>query len=747
MDPIYQNKKELKNVKIEKKNNHFLHKFFNNKPLRKLDFKGMKGIHDGRIFRKIFNPIKEIFRLQNKNLKKSNMSLRTQILLVFFLISILPVISMGIFIYTNVSSKLDVDQKEMLKAYSDGAKKSLDITISNTETTLRALSSQSDMLVLLDDIKDGNLNDARWLNTVLLSLKNVVKNSDGLYQTIFISDMKGEIIADGSAFREQYTGTNISNENYFKEIVSGNNEFFIGKTYKSTITGRHVIPIAKSINTLSDQLGVIVILFDLEEFMKPLETLKIGESGMVYVVDDSKTVIYHEDEEYLFKTIENNLIQSEADNMIREGKLKNNFGRYTYDDVKKVASYQKLDWANWIVVTAINQQEYNDTINTIKKFIIIIVTVLSLICVLVSFIYSNSIVEPIKGLAYIMKSVSEGDLDNKADFHTSGEIGVLNDSFNNMINEIKILIDSMTKASIEVSDASNKLTVISEEVYHFTEDIKEVAGEIEIGSKEQASDVDISLENLKSLSETIQKTKDYSKTIIETHNKTDKIVNSGLIQVNELKSYSIESFEVSKKVHNEVALLKDEIAKIIKVNETINNISRQTNLLALNAAIEAARAGSAGNSFAVVAHEIRKLAEQVSEESNYIREIIEEITYKTNKVENVVMTSENIIEKQNNAALDTEKAFKSIITSIKNMAEEMTHIIEDIDMVNKSKEEIIQSFSHISSIAQQTAETSVTMSKGINHQFDILNELNSNAAELNSLSNNLRRCISYFESK
>ena len=694
--------------------------------------------------RKLGNSLLKRFSGMDKLLKSSDMNLRSQLMLVFILISIVPVLLMGIVTYGKVQSQVGVAQEKMLSAYADGIKGNIDTTISSAENILKGLSAQSDMLVLLEDINDdGQLKDVIKLNNILLSLKNAVKSSDKLYETIFITDLNGNIIADGSPYREVYTRMKVNESTYFKAIKDGS-KFVIGEPVESKATGRILIPVSRSIDSLASQLGMLVIMFDLEKFTQPIMNVKPGETGYVYIVNEKGTILHHKDLEKVLTKVENEFISKEVTKLESGEKLTGGFGSYKIDNDRKVAAYRKLDNTNWLVVAAVSKSEYERSVVLIRNFIFVMMLGLVAITVFVSLVYSNSISKPIHHLAQLMKKVSEGNLNVKADFHTSQEIGMLNDHFNNMLCGLNTLIEQITGASLEVTETAEKLTKISHQAYDFTSHVSKVVGEIAVGAEEQEKDIEISVAKIDELATSIQSVNKYTVAIINASTDTDRIVQNGLDQVKILSDKSKEGYEISIKTHDVVVDLAGEIKKIAIIVNTITNIAKQTNLLALNAAIESARAGEAGRGFAVVADEIRKLAEQVTREAGDIQKIIYGVEIKARVVEGVVNENELIVKQQSGAVRDTEIAFESIFGAIKEMSLNLNHIVTAVDEMDKEKIEMVNVILGISKIANETTMSAQTANATSQQQFNTVEEIKNYADDLNQLASELKQNIRAF---
>ncbi|KXG74398.1 methyl-accepting chemotaxis protein [Thermotalea metallivorans] len=678
-------------------------------------------------------------------LKNSDMSLRKQLMIVFMMISILPVVFMGVVTYKKVHTQVNMAQEKMLAAYAEGIKGNIDTTIGSAENILKGLAAQSDLLVLLEDINgDGALNDVIKLNNILLSLKNAVKSSEKLYETIFITDLRGNIVADGSPYREVYTKMNITETEYFKKIKEGN-KFVIGEPMRSKATGRIVIPVARSIDSLASQMGVMVVMFDLEKFTSPIRNVQPGETGYVYIVNEKGIILHHKDFEKLLTKDESSFIQEKILDFKKNKNFMGGVDGYASKNDRRIAAYQKLQNADWLIVATISKNEYEKSIMVIRNFMGVIILGLVGISFMVSLIYSKAITVPIGQLAQLMKRVSEGDLKVKADFRTSREIGMLNDSFNDMLANLHRLIEEIIVASYQVSDAAHKISEVSYHVYGFATHVAKTVEEIATGAEEQARDVAIGVHKIDRLADAIYCVNECTEVITKASNDADKVVHDGFGQIKILSEKSKESHQISMKIHKVVMEFMEEMQRIGVIVNTINNIAKQTNLLALNAAIESARAGEAGRGFAVVSEEIRKLAEQASRQTEGIQKIIDEIGKKAKNIECVVEENEKIVEQQNGAVKDTERAFEMILRATCEMSSNVQHILAAIEQMNGEKEEIIQTVSAISRIANETSAAVQRANVTTQQQFTTVEEMKGYANNLKILAQNLKESIDAFQ--
>jgi len=384
-------------------------------------------------------------------------------------------------------------------------------------------------------------------------------------------------------------------------------------------------------------------------------------------------------------------------------------------------------------------QKFQRTIILLSLGLLIMVSVLAMLL-------SKRISKPIVHIAELAQKVANFDLNvQKGDSDRKDEIGVLVNSFNEMVTNIRSLVGNIANTSEELGNTSQIMAKSSETVSLSSEEISVTIQEIASGASHQALETNTSLEITNNLSSVIGEMLDKIKSAVESATDMADKNTTGINSILELDNSFSTDHQIRSTVGQGIQTLSEKSKSIGSIVETIDAIAAQTNLLALNAAIEAARAGEHGKGFSVVADEVRKLAEQSSNATKEINDTVNEIIQIINNT-NVTMNEANIIADQSKSHLEqTKNVFNDIKVSADKVVDEIGRLHEDVNCVKNAKGEVLFSIEKISSVAQQSAASTQEISASAEEQTALMLEVANASEGLANLSKELHGAINKFE--
>lgn len=516
--------------------------------------------------------------------------------------------------------------------------------------------------------------------------------------------------------------------------------------YKDSVTGNWSVSGTAPVYDYNGQfIGAMATSLDLSDISTSIGEKRIGESGYVFLLDALGTVIGHPNPENIGTEIPIPEIQQKLTEGSESGYIDYVVTDSAGKSVKKFAVYQYIPEMKWYIFTSINHDEIRDSTSALLRTAGLIGIVTLLIAGLLGLNFSNSITKPIKRLVANMKEVESGDMTVQSKIQRKDELGVLALSFNNMVSNVRDLVGSASKVTLEVSDASQNLAGSAEEVSASSEEVTQTIEEIAKGASEQAIDAQNAVELAAQLDSKFVELNSSSNSIATGAASVQENNEKGTAVLKDLKDKSDENNASTIKIADAISELEQKSRDIGSILETITSIADQTNLLALNASIEAARAGEHGRGFAVVAEEIRKLAEESGSSAEQIGQIVGMIQQQTGMTVEIMDEFKSNSEVQYQAVEEMDKSFSEISTSVEVVVKQIEEVDAYItDMIN-DKDAIVDAISNISSVSEETAASSEEVSASMEQQNAAVETVASAAEHLNELSIQLSDEISKFK--
>lgn len=381
----------------------------------------------------------------------------------------------------------------------------------------------------------------------------------------------------------------------------------------------------------------------------------------------------------------------------------------------------------------------------IRNMTVGITIIAIIVAILVALFLAFNMHRAISNVVGVLEKASNGDLTGNVTLKRKDEFGVLGNSINGMISNMKMLLNKVDQISSLVQSSSDDVTKTSELLVASSDEIYNAMSEIESGTSSQAREAERCLEQMDGLSEKINVlTRNTSEIEAISHNTKD-YVNQGIDIIAKLSSRSKDTQDVTEAVIEGINKLNEESKTIEGIVEVISSISDQTSLLSLNASIEAARAGESGKGFAVVADEIRKLADESMQAVGGISDIINGINTQTEQTVETAMRAEQIVGAQQEALETTINLFNNINKYVEDLASNLDDITKGIEQMSVAKEHTLSAIQSISDVSDRSAASTSEVASTILNQLEAVKNLNGNAETLNHNSGDLLDAVTQFK--
>ena len=412
----------------------------------------------------------------------------------------------------------------------------------------------------------------------------------------------------------------------------------------------------------------------------------------------------------------------------------------------KIVGYAYFPEWGWTIGVGSYLDEFTAPVNAIRRAIVVIGVVMLAVALALAFFFARTITRPVSKLVGVAEAVAEGDISKRADINSGDEIGQLAGAFDSMMEYLRNAASAAEKIAqndltVRVEPRSNKdalgnafktmiggLTGMIRQLRDNARELVSAATEIASSSEQMSRGANDQSEQIAQISTAIEEmtativessrnagdASDGAKGASESAEQGGVIVNDtiqGMQRIAEVVRSSAESI-------GKLAQSADQIGEIVGV---IDDIADQTNLLALNAAIEAARAGEQGRGFAVVADEVRKLAERTGKATGEITDMIKGIQTETNEA--VESMERGTTEVDSGRELADQAG--SSLTEIVNVAQRVMDMVQQIATASEEQstaaEQISKNIENVASVTKESAtgaQQSAAAAEELNRQAE-----------------------------
>lgn len=496
---------------------------------------------------------------------------------------------------------------------------------------------------------------------------------------------------------------------------------------------RPLLGLARLMKTSLNQEFVVLFEINQEMLNQQVRGIQLSESSRVYITNTQNLLLQADDE---------SLILAEAELAIPEGNrgiMRNEEG----EEFIVVADFSQK--ARWYVVGIAPVSELTEDTKVVERVIYLIVGGAAIVAIALSILVARTMGGPLRRLQRLMVEGAKGNLNVRTSFKNRDEIGQVGRSFNEMMEQITVLVQQTNRSAAEVLATAQELSHSAKDTAHSAREISEATEQIANGAATLASEAERGNELVIDLSKQLQQVVEANRTMGEVAADVHKVSEQGTGYMVQLNDKTRVTEEITRRMVEKVDQLKESTASIRGLLDMLTQITQQTNILALNASIEASRSGAAGRGFMVIAGEIRKLADQSRQSIDVVAEMTEHIQGGIAETVSVMSEAYPLFQEQISAVRDADMIFNRVRERMTGLVQQADKVTEAIEQLEKAQKVLSDTMASVSAVSEESSAISEEVASSSAAQLNTSDALVNLVGKLETLSHALTDSLKKFK--
>lgn len=573
------------------------------------------------------------------------------------------------------------------------------------------------------------------------------------YSDIFVTNLEGLVVLSQNS---SLIGVDFSDRDYIQGAING--QVTWSDLFYSDVIEQNSMVLGYPVIENDDLIGVVAIVITQETINDLVHggVESLGETGNAYIVNENQ-VLYsttmngdYSENSALVEQVDSDATQKLA-TAIKNDKI----------DFKRTDTYQgylgeRVLGANAVIefgsqylgmVIEVNEDEVMAQTDTLKRNVILAMVAVLLIVSTLAYIVSKIFVRPITRTSRMIKDIAEGegDLTKRLQIQTNDEFGELANNFNQFVEKLQILISDISDNASSLSASTTEIAVTIDDNSQTLEVINAKVALINDGINNNSSVIEETNASIEEITNTAEVIAEKASSVSQNSQVVLDATKEGARRLSAANDSVLEVQVISNEMSSVMGRLNGTSQEIGKIVDVITSVADQTNLLALNAAIEAARAGEHGKGFAVVADEVRKLAEDSKQSASDITNLVNDIISEIENA-NVSVGKEQIQVKESVEHIDkTNSEFEEILLKISVVAENVDMISSMVKDQSKMTADVSKAMEDVTESTLESATATNEITANMETQAAAFEEIAASIQALSSMADMLKEETNKFK--